>query len=161
MKGRNKGILFLACILSFVFLAVYNPFASIAAEAGKTKAVKADPIDRWQAKPKAAYDASKMGDMSDFDPAQSYLPRGIPSRLPLWPPFPGRPPERDRFFGMSFNGWPMTSINGAAFSSMAKRSLSRSSRPIICPSRTSARRSVNGWSCRRKSMSYGAPTAAI
>ncbi len=77
MKERNKGILLLVCVLTVMFLAVYNPSMSMAARADKkVKADKTDPIDRWQAKPNAAYDASKMGDMSDFDPTTVVSPTG-------------------------------------------------------------------------------------
>jgi ABC-type branched-subunit amino acid transport system substrate-binding protein len=90
MKGRNKGILLLVCILTFMFLAVYAPSVSIAAETDKkTKTAKADPIDMWQAKPNAAFDASKMGDMSDFDPATWTSPTGDTIKIALVASFSG------------------------------------------------------------------------
>jgi ABC-type branched-subunit amino acid transport system substrate-binding protein len=87
MKGSNKGILLLVCILTFMFLAVYNPSVSIADK--KTKAAKADPIDSWEAKPKAAYNASKMGDMSDFDPATVVSPTGDTIKIAVVASFSG------------------------------------------------------------------------
>lgn len=90
MKGSNKGNLFLACILSFMFLAAYNPSVSIAAkEVKKAKAAKADPIDKWQAKPNAAYDASKMGDWADFDPSTVVSPTGDTIKIAVVASFSG------------------------------------------------------------------------
>ena len=65
-------------VLAVLFLTLYNPYVSTPASGAdkKVKAVKADPIDRWQAKPNAAYDASQMPDMSDFDPGTIVSPTG-------------------------------------------------------------------------------------
>ena len=82
--------MWLVCMLAVVFLAVYNPCMSSAAEAGKkAKAVKADPIDKWQAKPNAAYDAGKMGDMSDFDAGTIVSPSGDTIKIAVVASFSG------------------------------------------------------------------------
>ena len=78
MKKNFKSILIFMGVLAVLFLTLYNPYVSTPASGAdkKVKAVKADPIDRWQAKPNAAYDASQMPDMSDFDPGTIVSPTG-------------------------------------------------------------------------------------
>jgi branched-chain amino acid transport system substrate-binding protein len=96
MKRSNKGILLLVCVLSFMFLAVCSPSVSTAVEAGKktktaktTKTASVDPINLWQAKPNAAYDASKMGDWADFDPSTVVSPTGDTIRIAVVASFSG------------------------------------------------------------------------
>ena len=88
MKGSNKGILLFVCI--FLFLAVYAPSMAVAAKTDqKAKAAKTDPIDEWQAKPNAAYDASKMGDWAGFDPATVVSPTGDTIKIAVVASFSG------------------------------------------------------------------------
>ncbi len=90
MKGRNKCTLLVVCILSVMFLVLYNPWVSIAAQPDKKiKAVKTDPIDKWQAKPNASCDASHMGDMSDFDPSTVDSPTGDTIKIAIVAAFSG------------------------------------------------------------------------
>jgi ABC-type branched-subunit amino acid transport system substrate-binding protein len=93
MKAIGKSVLIMVCIFSLMFLTAYNPSVSIAAKADKpakvAKAAKADPIDQWQAKPNAAYDASKMGDWAGFDPATVVSPTGDTIKIAIVAPFSG------------------------------------------------------------------------
>ena len=90
MKRREKGFLLLVFILMVAFLAVYSPCASLAAPAEKkAKAAKVDPVDQWQAKPNAAYDASQMGDMSDFDAGTIVSPTGDTIKIAVVAAFSG------------------------------------------------------------------------
>ena len=80
MKGINKSVLILVSFFSLVFLTIYTPFTANAAKAAKKpKAAAADKIDpdqAWAGKPNAAFDASKISDMSDFDPYNPIVPKG-------------------------------------------------------------------------------------
>lgn len=90
MKGRNKCTLLVVCILSVMFLVLYNPWVSIAAQPDKKiKAVKTDPIDTWQAKPNASCDASNFGDMSGFDPSTVLSPTGDTIKIAVVASFSG------------------------------------------------------------------------
>jgi len=76
MKLMSRCVLVLAGVLFLLSLAVYSPSTALAQKAEKKakqeKAVKADPSDKI-GKPNARFDASKMSDMSDFDPATSAM----------------------------------------------------------------------------------------
>ena len=91
MKGSRKVVLLVACIFSFMFLAAYHPSISVAAKGGKQAkaAAKVDPLDAWQAKPNAAYDAGKMGNMSDFDPGTMASPSGDTIKIAVVASFSG------------------------------------------------------------------------
>jgi branched-chain amino acid transport system substrate-binding protein len=83
MKQSGKFILIVTGIFLFMFLAYVTPSPTMAAPT-KDKAAKVDkldPEDAWQAKPKASFDASKMSDMSDFDPANPDIPTGDTIRI--------------------------------------------------------------------------------
>ena len=75
MKERGKSIFILVCILSLMFLAVYNPSMVVAAKADKKAATKAEPADKL-GKANVAFDVNKLSDMSDFDPATWVGPTG-------------------------------------------------------------------------------------
>src|SRR5450759_289258 len=75
MKERGKSIFILVCILSLMFLAVYNPSMVVAAKADKKAATKAKPADKL-GKANVAFDVNKLSDMSDFDPATWVGPTG-------------------------------------------------------------------------------------
>ena len=58
------------------------------------KVAKPDSIDRWAAKPNAAFDINKISDMSDYNPETSVVPTGDTIKLAVvvfifWPG--GRP----------------------------------------------------------------------
>lgn len=90
MKRFGKCLFIVACVFSLVLLNFNAPTASFAAKpVKKAKADKADPIDRWQAEPNAAYDASKMGDMSDFDPTTVVSPTGDTIKIAVVASFSG------------------------------------------------------------------------
>jgi len=76
-KSFCNGVLLLACILSLIFIAAFDPSMSLAAKPEKKpKAVKVDMEDEWAGKINAFFDSSKMSDMSDFDPATWVSPKG-------------------------------------------------------------------------------------
>ena len=63
------------CIFFFIF--VLTSQQAIAAKSSKQlKAAKDAATESWQAKPLASFDATKMGDMSDFDPSTWESPTG-------------------------------------------------------------------------------------
>ena len=89
MKSFWRRILIPACVFSFLFLAVHVPSQAIAAKADKkAKAVAADPADKL-GKAKAAFDISKMSDMSDFDPPNYVIPTGDTIKIAVVAPFSG------------------------------------------------------------------------
>ena len=90
MKGVGKLVFVLVCVLSFTMvLAAFSPSMSLAAKGEqKVKPPKADSSDRL-GKANAAFDASKMGDMSDFDPANPVTPTGDTIKIAVVAPFSG------------------------------------------------------------------------
>lgn len=64
MKCIGKSVLIILCTFSLFSLTIYSPSTAMAAKADKGPKVN------------AAFDASKMGDMSDFDPANPIIPTG-------------------------------------------------------------------------------------
>ena len=77
MKLKHGMVLVLLFVLSFLVAASVQPAAVLAAKADKkVKAAKADSVDKWAAKPNAAFDAGKISDMSDFDPDTWVSPTG-------------------------------------------------------------------------------------
>ena len=73
MKKFGRIVFFLVCIFSFMFLTAYFPSTTMAA---KQSAKQDNTIDSWKLKPKASFDANKIGDMSDFDPNTWEGPQG-------------------------------------------------------------------------------------
>lgn len=74
---------FVVVVLSFIFLlcmAVQGPSAALAA--------KGDMADKFT-KTSAAFDADKMGDMSDFDPANPVIPTGDTIKIAVVASFSG------------------------------------------------------------------------
>jgi ABC-type branched-subunit amino acid transport system substrate-binding protein len=53
------------------------------------KVAKPDSIDRWAAKPNAAFDINKMSDMSDYNPETSVVPTGDTIKLAVVVSFSG------------------------------------------------------------------------
>jgi branched-chain amino acid transport system substrate-binding protein len=87
MKWIGKTILVVTCLFCILALTAYSPSLTNAAEpAKKAKEVKAEtPMETW-AKPNAKFDASKMGDMSGWDPAKWVNPEGDTIKLAVvWP----------------------------------------------------------------------------
>ncbi|MDP2853184.1 MAG: ABC transporter substrate-binding protein [Smithellaceae bacterium] len=77
MKRMSRGILMVACILSFVLASVLSPSVTVAAKAEKkAKGVKADSENAWAGKINDTFDIKKMSDMSGFDPATWVSPKG-------------------------------------------------------------------------------------
>jgi branched-chain amino acid transport system substrate-binding protein len=76
MTSMNKNGLIVVCIFSLIFALALTPSASMAAKAEKkAKAMKEVAQELWS-KPNASFDAVKMGDMSDHDPANWVNPEG-------------------------------------------------------------------------------------
>ena len=89
MRRNGKSSLIWVCVLVLSLLLAFGTTA-MAAKAKPAKAAQADPADAWQANPKASFDASKMSDMSDFDPANPIIPTGDTIRVGIATPFSGR-----------------------------------------------------------------------
>jgi ABC-type branched-subunit amino acid transport system substrate-binding protein len=84
-----KRFSFVFLILSVFSLVAYAPTTATAAKVDKkAKTAKADPSDKF-GKVNAAYDASKMGDMSDFDPATVVSPTGDTIKIAVVASFSG------------------------------------------------------------------------
>jgi branched-chain amino acid transport system substrate-binding protein len=88
MRRNGKSSLIWVCVLVLSLLLAFGTTA-MAAKAKPAKAAQADPADAWQANPKASFDASKMSDMSDFDPANPIIPTGDTIRVGIATPFSG------------------------------------------------------------------------
>jgi len=89
MKRIGKNIFIFLCIFSVVSLTIHSPSTAMAAKADK--AVKAAKGGKADAGPKvnAAFDVNKMGDMSDFDPANPVIPKGDTIKIALVASFSG------------------------------------------------------------------------
>ena len=83
MKFSGRGFGVFVCFFSLFLLVVSNPAVTMAAKA------KADPIDQWSTKPNASFDAAKMSDMSDYDPANPVIPTGDTIKLAVVVSFSG------------------------------------------------------------------------
>src|SRR5450756_2527188 len=90
MKWIGKSVTVLVCMLFLLTLAVYSPSMAIAAKGDKkvAKVDKAGLTETWS-KPNAKFDASKMGDMSGWDPAKWVNPEGDTIKIALVWPFSG------------------------------------------------------------------------
>ena len=89
MKGFSKVFVFLVWVLSFLFLAAYQPSDVSAAKPAKpAKAVKEEAAGPL-AKANAAFDANKMGDMSDYDPSNPIVPTGDTIKIAIVASFSG------------------------------------------------------------------------
>ena len=77
MKCIGKSVLIILCAFSLFSLTIYSPSTAMAAKADKVPKVN------------AAFDASKMGDMSDFDPANPIIPTGDTIKIALVASFSG------------------------------------------------------------------------
>jgi len=89
MKWIGKSVTVLVCMLFLLTLAVYSPSTAMAAKDKKpAKADKAGLTETWS-KPNAKFDASKMGDMSGWDPANWVNPTGDTIKVALVWPFSG------------------------------------------------------------------------
>lgn len=89
MKSIGKNILIFLCIFSFFSLTIYGPSTAMAAKAGKAvKAAKTSKADKGT-KVNAAFDVNKMGDMSDFDPANPVIPTGDTIKIAVVASFSG------------------------------------------------------------------------
>jgi branched-chain amino acid transport system substrate-binding protein len=97
MKCIGKSVLIFLCIFSFLSLTIYPSTALAAKDKKPAKAAKAEKVEKAipgsmaekVPKPNAAYDAKKMGDMSDFDPANPMVPTGDTIRIALVASFSG------------------------------------------------------------------------
>ncbi len=113
MNRVVKHVFMIVCGFSFLFLAIHDPFPAMAAKPEKTKAAKtskADPADSWAAKPNAAFDANKMGDMSDFDPINPKVPAGDTIKIAVVASFSGPAAEVGEMFWMAVT-WVAHDIN--------------------------------------------------
>jgi ABC-type branched-subunit amino acid transport system substrate-binding protein len=89
MKLIGKSVTVLVCMLFLLTLAVYSPSTAMAAKDKKpAKADKAGLTETWS-KPNAAFDASKMSDMTDYDPANPVVPKGDTIKIALVASFSG------------------------------------------------------------------------
>jgi branched-chain amino acid transport system substrate-binding protein len=89
MKIFSKLLVVSFCSLCLLSLTVLSPSTALAQKAEKkakaAKETKGDLFETWS-KPNAKFDASKMGDMSGFDPAKWVNPEGDTIRVAVvWP----------------------------------------------------------------------------
>ncbi|MDP2853743.1 MAG: ABC transporter substrate-binding protein, partial [Smithellaceae bacterium] len=89
MRCFLQRFLSVLLIFSVFFLVAYGPTTAMAAKVDKkAKTTKADPSDKF-GKVNAAYDASKMGDMLDFDPGTVVSPTGDTIKIAVVASFSG------------------------------------------------------------------------
>ena len=84
MKSIGKILLISMFIFSFSFLAAFNPETALAA-----KAAKDDSDQSWAGKINAAFDVSKMSDMSGYDPKNYVNPTGDTIKIAVVSSFSG------------------------------------------------------------------------
>lgn len=91
MLRLGKSILMLACIFSLLLLALSPDTAHAAKAEKKAKAEKAVPgsMAEKMTKPNDAFDLHKMGDMSNFDPANPVVPTGDTIKIAIVASFSG------------------------------------------------------------------------
>ena len=90
MKWFGKHVVEIGIILSIALIATLNPSLSMAAKAEtKVKAASIDTENKWAGKVNAKFDAGKMADMSDFDPANPVIPTGDVVKIAHVAPFSG------------------------------------------------------------------------
>lgn len=80
----SKSFILLMCVFSLFCLTFFSPVSAIAAE----KAVLGSMADKVS-KANASFDADKMGDMSDFNPATAVSPTGDTIKIALVASFSG------------------------------------------------------------------------
>ena len=86
MKGLKKSrfVLILSCLTALIVAGIC-PGDTFAAKAAKTSDKKSASTETW-AKPNAAFEASKMGDMTGWDPAKWVNPEGDTIKIAfVWP----------------------------------------------------------------------------
>lgn len=86
MKGLKKSrfVLILSCLTALIVAGIC-PGDTFAAKAAKTSDKKSASTETW-AKPNAAFEASKMGDMTGWDPAKWVNPEGDTIKVAIvWP----------------------------------------------------------------------------
>ena len=110
MKTAVRSLLFFGCIFSLLFMTAYHPSQVFAAKADK-KAVAADPetMDN-SVKVNAAFDAKKMGDMSDFDPLNPIIPEGDTIKIAVVASFSGPSAHTGNVFWLCVQ-WAIHDIN--------------------------------------------------
>ena len=98
MKLIRKSLIFFALMFLAVILSSYNPPTVFAAKAEKkAKAVKTEPASS-SIKANAAFDASKMGDMSDYDPSNPIVPKGDTIKIAIVASFSGPAAANGAFY---------------------------------------------------------------
>ena len=90
MKKRSRFFLILGCIFFLAFFANFNASTAMAAKVnGKSKPAKTDNENSWAGELKAAFDASKMSDMSGYDPKNYVNPTGDTIKIAVVVSFSG------------------------------------------------------------------------
>lgn len=90
MSETSKFILIPTLIVSIVFSAMLYSTSAVAAK-GSAKAKSATDVDTsWAGQVKAAFDASKMSDMSDYDPKNYVNPTGDTIKIAVVSSFSGQ-----------------------------------------------------------------------
>jgi branched-chain amino acid transport system substrate-binding protein len=88
MKVVGKVFWVILCIFSLLMMSAYGPTTAVAAKAekkSKAAAAKVESMETWS-KPNAAFDASKMADMTGWDPANWVNPEGDVIKIAIvWP----------------------------------------------------------------------------
>ena len=84
MKSISKILLKLAFIFSFTFIVAFNPATAVVA-----KESKGDSEHSWAGKVIAAFDASKLSDMSGYDPTNYVNPTGDTIKIAVVSSFSG------------------------------------------------------------------------
>lgn len=98
MSIAGREMLIVVCALFLLVTAMENPSTAVAATAEKTtKGAAVGQADRF-GKPQAAFDVSKMGDMSDFDPANPVVPDGDTIRIAIVASFSGPGTSNGQFY---------------------------------------------------------------
>jgi hypothetical protein len=141
-----------------ILAAAFNPSMSAAAKAEKKakveKAQKALPgtVAAKVPKANAAFDAAKMADMSDYDPANPVIPTGDTIKIAAVNSYSG-PGAINGQLHLAPILWAAHDINkrGGIWVD-GKKKLVQIIKPTTWPRRTSARRSANAWCCRKRFM---------
>ncbi len=91
MKAFSKVFLVLMCVFSLLLLTAHGPAMAAPAKAkkeSKPAAAEVTTNETWS-KPNAAFDASKMSDMTGWDPANWVNPEGDTIKIGIHWPFSG------------------------------------------------------------------------
>ena len=110
MRGIGRVFLCVLLILAVASLTAYHPSTALAAKPQKGEAAAKEKAQQHVAKANAAFDVNKMGDMSEFDPANVTQPTGETIKIGVVASFSGPAALNGQIYWAAVN-WVAYDIN--------------------------------------------------